>query len=683
MTHAHSRIEKVLLDDIYIYPELKKYDYSREYEQKIDSEILVNEISKFPKMLIIGEDQSGKTSLCKKLFINLRQNNFIPVYISDKTNGYIGKIKNKITSAFREQYDSEINLEDIDSERLVPIVDDFHFAKHKEKLIQDLESYPYQILVVDDVFSFNMKDENLTKSFQQFRIEEFLPSQRNKLIKKWVQLAGSDFRSTQNEITIYQNIDQTTELVDSALGKSIGRGIMPAYPIFILMVINTYETLSTPLNQEITSQGYCYQALIFVYLKRENVKNDDIDTYMNFLTELAFHIYKERKYELTDSEYSEFLRLYQEKYNLPIKRNTLLSNLQNANIFSLDSFNNYSFNYQYVYFYFIAKYLADNIDDNKNTISSIINSLHNRDNAYIAVFLSHHSKNIFILEDTIKVASSLFKKYSPASLTREELSFFDKQKDVIAQATLPKADRMPEQARNQDLKVKDEVEQLGNDKEMEAEGNDELINEIRRSFKTVEVMGTIIKNRAGSLAKSQLENVFEEGMKVHLRFLQSFLEFLESEDNQQIIVDYFSNRLAPVSRDRNKELADADKLKKISRIIFWNTNFQVLRGVINKIIHSLGSDKLIEVIERVCDRENTPAALLVKYGILMWYKKNLRIDEIANSIKLVDFSEIAKNINQHMIVDHCRVHPIRHKDRQKIEQHFGIQRNKLFLNHRK
>ncbi len=57
---------------------------------------------------------------------------------------------------------------------------------------------------------------------------------------------------------------------------------MPAYPFFILTVINAYETFLKPLNEEITSQGYCYQALIYIYLKKQKVKNDEIDTYLNW-----------------------------------------------------------------------------------------------------------------------------------------------------------------------------------------------------------------------------------------------------------------------------------------------------------------------------------------------------------------------------------------------------------------
>jgi hypothetical protein len=88
LAKAHSQKEKVLLEDIFVYPELAKYDDLREYEKKDSSEKLIEDFCDYSKILIAGEDQSGKTTLCKKIFIELRKKNFIPVYISDKTNQY-------------------------------------------------------------------------------------------------------------------------------------------------------------------------------------------------------------------------------------------------------------------------------------------------------------------------------------------------------------------------------------------------------------------------------------------------------------------------------------------------------------------------------------------------------------------------------------------------------------------
>lgn len=680
LAKAHSQKEKVLLEDIFVYPELVKYDDLREYEKKDSSEKLIEDFCDYSNILIAGEDQSGKTTLCKKIFIELRKKNFIPVYISDKTNQYRGKIENKISKAYKEQYET-VPIEEVDKQRIVPIIDDFHFARNKEKLIHDLSSYEHQIVVVDDIFGLNFKDENLIKSFTHFKIKEFVPSLRNKLIKKWTYLTDKKNDVGYNENEIYQNIDNATELVNAVLGKIVGNGIMPAYPFFILTVISTYETFEKPLDLEITSQGYCYQALIYIYLRKQGVKNDEIDTYVNFLTEFAFFFYIEKKNELSIDEFNSFMKLYLDKYNFPIKQETLLRNLQQTQIISLDNCNNYSFCYPYLYYFFVAKYLAEHSDENKGIIDSIINNLHKNENAYIAIFISHHSKNSYILDEIIRNALYLFDKYKPATLSKEDLSFFDEQVDIIVKAVLPPINTTSEKERVERLEAQDTVEQINEDEEKNGDREEEdngLVIELRRSVKTVEVMGRIIKNRAGSLEKRKLESIFEEAMKVHLRILTSFFEYIKNEKKQRSIVNFISNRLNKII-ENNAGKPSQEELEKISKVIFWNMNFIVVYDFIDKIIHSLGSNKLTIIIEKVCDNENTPASFLVKHGILMWYKKNLQIDNIARRIDGDDFSEIAKKIIKFNVINHYSMHSRSFKEKQKIEHKLGISSKKLLI----
>ena len=550
--------------------------------------------------------------------------------------------------------------------------------------MQSLTTYDHQIIIVDDIFRLNFQDKNLINSFAHFNIEEFIPSLRNKLITNWIRLRDED----SSDSATYQHIDQATELVDSALGKALGSGIMPAYPFFILTVtvINTFEAGPKPFDQEITSQGYCYQALIYMSLRKLGVRNDDIDTYMNFLTELAYFFYQSQKHELSIDEFDRFRRSYGKKYNLPIKENILLSNLQRTRILAQDGFGNYSFCYLYLYFFFVAKYFAEHLDEHKETVKGIVGNLHEDDNAYIVAFISHHSKNVYILEEILSIAADLFKEYEPSTLNGEELGFFDEQIDIIVEAALAEADNRPEQEREEDLKTKDELEQLDRNGDAYGQREKEVsrkrekkARELRRSIKTVEVIGTIIKNRAGSLEKGKLESVFEGGMKVYLRLLGLIIDSIKKEEFQQRLIDIIATRLDSIIKDK-KERPDANELEKISRIIFWNVSFFSLYYLINKIVHSLGSAKLTTIIDAVCNRENTPATFLVKHGILMWYNKNLRVNDIKNADKSGEFSEIAKTIMKHMIVDHCRIHPIDFKDRQKVEQQLDIPRKKLLLN---
>jgi hypothetical protein len=680
LTKAHSQKERVFLDDIFVYPELDKHDNLREYEEKISSEELLKNILDYPKIVITGEDRSGKTILCKMMFKELRNKNFIPVYVSDKKTHFSGKIENKIVHSFHEQYKG-IDINEIDKERIIPIIDDFHLAKNKEKHIEGLSIYPRCILVVDDIFGINIKDEKLIGSFAYFRIRELKPSLRYELIKKWVSLTDKEEGSyTENDL--YKNIDEITEKIDSILGKTIGRGIMPAYPFFILSAIVTYETFAMPLDQEITSQGYCYQAFIYFYLRKQDVRNDEIDIYTNFLTELAFYSYREKKYELSPDDFTSFMKLYLEKYNLPIKQDILLKNVRL--IISVDSFNNYSFQYPYLYYFFVAKYLAEHIEDDKakeEIEKKIINNLHVDENAYIAIFIAHHSRNTKILEGIEQSTVCLFNKYEPATLTKDEVKFFDEQEDIIIKAVLPPSNITPEKERRERLNFQDELEQSQKDIEKKEDSDKEnsLEIELRRAIKTVEVMGSIIKNRAGSLEKTKLEEIFEKAMNVHLRSLSSFFETIKSEDGQEDTIDFISERLRKITEESEggKRKPSKELLRKNARIIFWNVNFLVVYSIIYKIVRSLGSDKLTEITKKVCDEVNTPASFLVKQGILMWYNKNLGIDESVKRINEKDFSEIAKRAIKLMVVDHCSLHKINYKDRQRIENKLRIPAKKL------
>ncbi len=687
LAKAHSQKTVVQLSDIFVYPELSKYDNLREYEKKINSAELISDIYNYPNIVIAGENQAGKTTLCKQLYLDLFKNNYIPIYIFDKAAKFSGKVENRVLNAFQEQYGTK-DIDLYDKSRFVIILDDFHLAQKKEKHLHSLSEYKQIIVIVDDIFNLNFKNESLIDSFAFYRIEEFTPSLRNELITKWTHLTDTKDSGMCPNYT-YQKIDNNTELVNATLGKMFGNGIMPAYPFFILSVISTYEAFSTPLDQEITSQGYCYQALIYMYLRKYGVKNDEVDTYINFLTEFAYFFYSKGKNEISNDVFKQFMCLYLQKFNLPISQESLLNNLCKSNLMVFDDFGNHYFSYKYIYYFFVAKYISENIKDKKDDIDHIINNLHDDKNAYIAIFISHHSKDSYILDEIMLNAYCLFDKNKPATLKKDELNFFDKQKDIIIKAILPAANANPESERKNKLKVQDIAEENNSTQEDDVSG-DELIDlfliDLRRSIKTVEVMGRIIKNRSGSLEKPRLEELFEEAMKVHFRVLSSFFELIKHKSTQDEIIHYIlnsiENHLKEQAKTRKKDgkanrKPSKEQLEKLSKSIFWNLNFFVIYGLINKVISSLGSHKLTTIIETICDKEDTPASFLVKHGILMWYNKNLQLENINKGINGSEFSHTAKKVMELMIVNHCSMHKVGFREKQRISNTFNIPSEKL------
>lgn len=684
LSSAHSQKEEVQLEDIFIYPELSRFD-NFEFIEKVNLNSLINDFWKYSRVVIAGANQSGKTAICKKIFINFREKNLVPVYLSGPSGDHYGKISNRISKALDEQYD-QIDTNRIDIKKIIPIVDDFQYFNNKTRYIKDLSEYEYQVIITDEIFNLNIEDEDLFCSYTHFKIEELNSLLRNQLIRSWSQLNDKGENTTDNDL--YQIIDEKTEIVDSTLGKIFSSGIMPAYPFFILSIISTYEIFSRPLDQEITSQGYCYQAFIFMYLTKNGVKTDEMDTYFNFLTEFAFYLLDANKKELPKNEFSMFIEEYMEQYILPVDEKTLINRLVISNLLFVDSLGNYRFAYQYIYYFFAAKYLAENIEKKKRTIKRIISNLHINENAYIAIFISHHSKSDFILDEITQNAISLFKNYKPATLDKKELSFFDMQAGIIEKAILPSV--TPEKERNNRLSIQinSEEEKQNGRSDYENEEDNPFRIDLRRSIKTVEVMGQIIKTRAGSLKRPILENTFREAMMVNLRILSSFFECIKNEDDQNGIISLISSRIEIVTDKKNEVRKETGKMEKqptreemeeIAKTIFWNVNFFIVIGIVNKIIKSIGSDQLYQIIEKVCKDIDSPVAFLIQHGILMWYSKNIQIDNIVERINENDFSVIAKEISKYLIVDHCSMHNISYKDKQRIESKLNLPKKRLLI----
>ncbi|BBM60487.1 hypothetical protein JMUB5056_2110 [Leptotrichia hongkongensis] len=133
---------------------------------------------------------------------------------------------------------------------------------------------------------------------------ELDPKLRDELIKKWSNL--KDEVSNENEIM--KKNDKRTEFLNTTIGKIFNNGIMPAYPFFLLSVLGYSET-NKNLDKEITSQGYCYQFLIQMNFWKNGIRNDAIDIYLNFLSELSYYVFSKNIYELYQTDIDKFWRI--------------------------------------------------------------------------------------------------------------------------------------------------------------------------------------------------------------------------------------------------------------------------------------------------------------------------------------------------------------------------------------
>ncbi len=670
-TKAHSSKAELKLSDIYIYPDLSYLKDDSTQPERVRSFDLLSGFSYGQRIIIIGEDQSGKTALAKVFTKVLKDRGMIPVFI--RGENLQGNLDFKVRNLMSEEYDCPLS-DSLNDDYIVPIIDDFHKAVNPDRILSKVLSFKSFILIVDEVYDLDYTNNDDLIGIQRYRIREFKPSHRNRLIKNWLQLrenTDSEATSINND---YALIDSRSRLVDDFLGKAQNQGIMPSYPFFILTALVTIEESEKPLDNSITSQGYCYQALIYFFLREQGVANDEIDSYINFLTEFSAEIYK-KKDELTKDEYAFFVSYYKNSFVLTDDLSIMQNRLQKARIMRVSSLGNYSFEYPYLYYFFAGKFFAEQFDnlgvsnsgevqqrfDVNREIDYIFENLHVTENAYIAIFIAHHSRNKRLIEKLLNTGMSLFADYSPVTLSKQELSFFNLSPIAIPTVS---SNSNPEKEREKRLKARDESEEAkdnGRVSYKEDEDDNPLSKEIRRSIKTVDVIGRVLRNRSGSLRQSELIMMFKTGMNIHLRLISSFFEIINEEKERISTLKYIKGKIMSAHPDMSKEKCD-----KLAEKIFWNLNFGVVLGLLSKITFSLGSDKIQPIVNRVFEEQNNEATFIVQQAISMYFSKNLQIGDIERVIRDNSVSDVVKRMLLTIIVDYCQTHRIDYKDRARL-----------------
>lgn len=659
MEFAHRNREHVSLGDLFVFPDLKVLNESLdETKPNISGE---NLWECGDRILILGDEQSGKTTLAKKLFLDALSRGFVPLLI----NGASIKQSNidvQIPKLVSEIYISLSAEELLQNPNSICIIDDIAACKLNKKFTSNLIErlniiFPRIILLAEESYRFVVPDFSELDEYKKLEILAFGHVRRSKLIRKWVELGLTEEVDDQ---LILSKIDDLRLHVDSLVRKNI----VPPKPIYILMLLQSFET-ATPQKFDLTSYGHCYQHLIYQALERVHVKQSDVDTYLNILAELGGAILDSSSEYLDSSKLNEFFQDYSRKF-LPIDKNRVVQDLIKSSIL-VESDNGLQFRYRYLFYFFAAKKLADSLhrgDVAKQKIQNLVNTIHLEKASNIVLFLTHHSKDPWILDQILYSVMEIFSTEKEATLEADSLSFLQDFIKEIPELVLESRKAQDERLKiDQQRDIVEQHEDKNNDENSE-EDPAEFMAKVNKVFRATEVCGQILRNRLGSLERGSLESIVEETLSVSLRFLNIFLRWADLVKEESI-------REIKKILDQNPNLTNS-KIKDKAESFYLALNYAFIFVMLQKVAFSLGSARGREIYIKVAQDKNTPASSLIQEIIELQFEKKMDFSKIEKLHTEFCKNPVCDRLLKHIIIRHCYMHDIGYQDRQRIANKLNI-----------
>jgi predicted MPP superfamily phosphohydrolase len=657
----HPNKDRLTLQDIFIPLDFREYLPAKLKRKAIKDFVpglkVLKEISEDALHLVTGAEKSGKTAFAKHVYLEAHARGVVPVFLSGreikKTN--VDKVEEYIEDSFSRQYSRDLyeRFTQLPKRKKFLVLDDFHAitlgTDSKLRLLRALKKRFGGIVAFgDDVvriqeLSARRGHEALFSEFKQYQILELGYVLREKLVEKWLSIGRDEAMSVMAQ---QAELKEYKRLIEVVLGKNL----IPSYPIFVLVLLQQINA-HTPTNTTSGSYGYFYEYLITEALATTSAIKD-VDLKYNYIAELAYRLFEKKQQYLSEYELQEFHTYYSEAYKLTIPFDRMRNDLLNSGIFAYRGDQESRFKYRYVYYYFVARYLSSTIRDEKThkLIEHMAQRVHREEYANILIFLSYLSKDPVIIQTILHNAKQLFSTCAPCDLDGQ-VAFLNRLHTTIPELVLGEGD--PRENRLRLLKKIDDASKRApiseDDEIIDREEDEAILNDFLRlnvAFKTIEILGQILRNYAGSMKGDQKLDLAAECFSLGLRTLSFVYGFIEK--HLEGLIEFFLERLEP---DDVEKLTVDDLLTEAKRHVFLVTHWWAIL-MLKRLSHSAGSAELKKTYTELFDSTDVTSTRLIDLSIKLDHFRQFPQEEVLALSKDIKDNYFTASVLRRVIASH-------------------------------
>ena len=625
ITINHFAKDKVVLSDVFVWPDLRRLNY-KDHNSKpitvkteIAEEIFSNDIA-----IVSGLSTSGKTAVAKMLYaryFNSNEECCVLFNGSDFKTSEVRQIADVIESTFVDQYDAMF-LEDfrqLPKEKRVAVVDDFDLikiSKDRRSIVLDYLTGFFGKVVIFIAASMEITSFITSKtltSLSDVLYYEILPlgnRKRKEIISQWYSL---DESLPDDELE--NRIQSAMNQMDTFLGN--GTGVIPAYPVFVIGTLQNSDAKNPSYSG--SKYAFLYESLILNSLSKISFDylasgERNIDT--NILMRLAYHMLSNGKGSFLKNELVDIIDPYNKKMRLGINVDVFLEKMQRVQILHQDRTNGeqYKFKYPYIYYYFAGKYIEKNRNekDVKQLIEHMSSKLYVETYGSIIIFICHFSNSQEVIDNILLNAYGTLDNYSPFDFNNSN-PIFDEIRDAV-EALIPESvvtNEGVEDNKNRALVRMDEVgindgtvKSEEDDIDEELEDKEKEIAAVTASLKTLEVLGQILQTYPGEIDAEAKESIIDEMHKLGMRSIQAIINtmgYLEKE-----LVEFIIEK----EREENKKHRREDIAAATRRFINLLISGMV-QGMVHQVASCLNSSFILDSATDVFTKDTSISSKLI------------------------------------------------------------------------
>lgn len=671
---SHPGAQTVTLNDIFVYPDLQRTESGADdiLVQRNSKEL--GELSKLQKgVLLRGDEQSGRSTLLRRLFMDYHSRNKVPVLLDGRriTSATDRDLKRLVANVVKEQFGEKCvaAFDQTSRESKILLIDNLDQAKVNTRFLGTAIEYLSAcfggvLATVGMTFELSgvLAKSGLApfRSFVEYELLPFGYTRRYELAHRWVAIGGGTRATADETIAL---IDRAERIMTDVLGKNL----VPSYPLYLLTLLQSIEAGQQNALQN-SAYGYYYQYLITSKLAELRILPEEYDEFFHYCSQLAWFYKSSGEREIEFRHVQEFHQQYCREF-VSIDFDQRLRHLTESHILQRNGAY-LSFRYPYAYYFFLGKYLSERINqpEVRALVVGYCSDLALRDNANTVLFLAHHTRDPYVYECVIDALSREFSGAAPIELGPTDLGILTGLIDAAPQLVFSGGEVLDN--RRKVREAQDNVANgLDDDDLIEPKegGFDEgarIAISLNRLLKTVGILGQVLRNHYGSLRRATKKEILRNVFDGSLRGLRVVVDLLSRD--KDLLIEEVKAALAAEGNIREHERDAAAR-----RIVF--VLIEILTYVFVRLAAGyVGSEFLKDVIRDTVDERGTVAYRLIGLAVDLDQGGELSLETIRKVDRDVRNNVFAQRLVRLLTVRYLYMFRTNDRDKQRLCAELGI-----------